>query len=261
MKKFIQLLGCILIFVMLSGCLQSTDNISATDTPQTESKTDDETLISEETETETVNVAEYGYGYANIKLELLDGWSYRIVEKDETKEGYEDTFGIDFYPDEAPEHVYHFYYHAYPFGMCGTGVECEKIELKNGMSVVKYTEKYPKDEQNAGMETWLTIIFTDRQGDYVIQCNDSTDVMEKYDSQLFEILETVEIGSGAGNLSREEAIEIAKKAMDAPDEYLAARFEYQEGVFRVYSPKLEKTAKVDLNGNVTDIYEGDLYTF
>lgn len=259
---------------MLSGCLQSTDNISATDTPETESKTAYETLISEETEsrtayetliseetkTQTVKTVEYGYDYANIKLELLEGWSYRIVEKDETKEGYQDTFGIDFYPDEAPEHVYHFYYHAYPFGMCGTFVQGEKIKLKNGMSVVKYTEKYQKDEQNASMKTWLTIIFLDIQGDYVIQCNDYKDVMEKYDSQLFEILETVEIGSGVGNLSREEAIETAKNAMDAPDEYLAARFEYQEGVFRVYSPKLEKTAKVDLNGNVTDIYEGDLYT-
>lgn len=205
------------------------------------------------------NIAEYGYAYANIRLELPDDWSFRIVEKDETKEGYEDKFGIDFYPDEAPEHVYHFYYHVYPFGMCGTGVEFETIELQNGSSVEKCTEKFLKDEKNNRLGMYLTLVFLDTQGSYIIECEDYMDVFEKYDSELLEILETVEIGTKSGNLSREEATDIARSALEAEDEYFGVRFEYLEGVWRVYSLKENKTAKIDLEGNVVEIYEGDLY--
>ncbi len=138
------------------------------------------------------NVVTYETEEIHLSLSLPGTWKYRIrtIEDLEKEDGMMNC-SIDFWPEAFPDAVFKFGY-CQQFGMCGTGVTTEKIELASGLGGYRHTEKTEK-------ELWLTITF-DRPDDsktdglYVIMASPELCVWEQIEAEFEEILNSVRTG-------------------------------------------------------------------
>lgn len=138
------------------------------------------------------DLVRHSRGYANISLNIPDGWEYEIEERDETNE-----FCIVFWPARRSDGKIKVCYYDF-FGVCGTGLEQEKIRLGKYEA---YKGTYAHDN------LWYFINLINTAGDYVI-INDGADAWwDEYGNEAMQILSTVVVGEGF--IGEDEAIAIA----------------------------------------------------
>lgn len=194
MKKI--LIGTVMTVMILAGCRADggdMDNNSGTipeyqGTQIVETTADAQPLESTEQETQGNVKAEFSHDTIYISLELPADWDYEIVEYDETQE----TCGIVFGPAEREDLRYELFYHSM-YGICGTGVTIEELQLENGTNIWRYSETIQ------GM-LWRNIVFeyekdADERGSYVLSYSADEKLVMEYEEKLQEIMETVVVGS------------------------------------------------------------------
>ena len=152
-------------------------------------------------DTDTI-IAEYRTNYVNMQLQLPSDWEYEIVPNDPNEERKNQTFGIRFWPKEEADFKLELFYWTEGIGMCGTGVTIEDIEFSNGMLATQYTEKIEE-------RLWLTIIYQNLPGTYVVSGSIPEELWEKYQPTIIKILETAELGKEI--IDREKAVAIASE--------------------------------------------------
>lgn len=136
----------------------------------------------------------YESGDRYLEISLPDTWEYRIKTVEDMEQ--EDDLmicAIDFWPEAYPEAVFKLGY-CEMFGMCGTGVTTERMELSNGMTGYKYYER-----MEAENTLWLTIIFDQpddgqKNGLYAIMASPELSAWEQTEPEFEEILDSVRVG-------------------------------------------------------------------
>lgn len=148
----------------------------------------------EETGEPEKTIVTYEDGDKYLGVSLPDTWEYRIktVEDMEKEDGLT-ICSIEFWPEAFPEMIFELGY-CEMFGMCGTGVTIEKMELPGGLTGYRYYEEM-KEENTL----WLTIIFdqpdNDRQnGLYAIMASPELSAWERIEPEFEKILDSVRIG-------------------------------------------------------------------
>ena len=133
MKKYIYPFLILLIVLSLAGCSKDVSSISP-GSVHSGTTADHSTEAGSEDPIPEVNpfptVAEYSCGCTNMRLELAEGWSYDIKQQDTDPNA---SFGINFWPDADPSFVAQLHFNPEFYGICGTGVTFENLELKNGL--------------------------------------------------------------------------------------------------------------------------------
>ena len=184
------LLGAVTAVMILAGCGTSGNepgnNLQTTSDNMTVQQ--EETTAETQTQPETKGEVKAEFSHDNIymSVELPEGWEYEITEYDETKEG--ENCGIIFGPAGQKDLRYKLYY--WPFyGICGTGVTIEELQLKNGTNIWRYSEKINDT-------LWRDIVFEyekdeDDRGTYVLGCSADEKLLMEYEEELEEILETI----------------------------------------------------------------------
>lgn len=200
MKKI--LFGMIMAAMVLAGCRKDDGNLgyNSETTPEEQSSqtvetaTDTQTEVSDALEPATQSgiKAEFSHDEIYIALELPSGWKYEIVEYDETQEQQE--CGIIFWTEEHEDLRYELFYHSF-YGICGTGVTIEELQLENGTDIWRYSE-------NIQGTLWCNIKFEydsdendeNDRGSYVLDYSGDEKLVMEYEDELQEILETVIVG-------------------------------------------------------------------
>lgn len=129
-----------------------------------------------------------------MSVSLPDTWACRIkTVEDMEKEGGDEVCAIEFWPEAFPEAVFEFGYHQW-FGICGTGVTSERMELTSGLTGYRHYEAYEKDDS-----FWTAIVFDrvadkDSEGTYVIRASPGLSVWEQIRPEFEKILDSVRVG-------------------------------------------------------------------
>lgn len=215
MKKHFYRLLAALLLLCLTGCgAQQSGSPPSTSAPS-ESGT--------APEVSTVSLVEYSYGYANMKLALPEGWSYAIQEADQTTG---ESFGIDFWPDGAPDFSAKLHFHPEFYGICGTGVTFEELDFENGLHATLAWEASQHDD------FWGNIFFADLPGQYILQLDTTAQLWEQYRDELMAILDSAVLAEGI--LRESEALALAAELVEALDADCArATFSYLDGTWGV----------------------------
>jgi len=187
-------------------------------------------------ENETVS---YSYGCANMSIVIPKSWEYSITEFSSVT----DTFGIGIKPVGMDGEV-GIYYYRNGFGVCGTGLDSKPIDISENLSgtVGIYDES----------EIWNFITLNNVAGPYVIIVNGDVEPWwnDNYE-MLMSILGTIEVGKG--QMTNDEAIEIASKLCPENYKNLYPSFDVENGSWSIPfaddSFTNEMTVNVDANGN------------
>lgn len=133
--------------------------------------------------------AEYSYNDVLLRVKLPVDWNYSITSAQESMSpgGEYEKFGITFWPEEAPELSVEFFYHPHLVGICGTGVTSTEIELSNGLKGIKNTEQI-------GGNYWLHLSLYEPYLHYYIDSSSPVDIWCSYESVIYEIFNTIEVG-------------------------------------------------------------------
>ncbi|MCM1466719.1 MAG: hypothetical protein NC086_01125 [Alistipes sp.] len=193
MKKIV--LGMMMAVMFLAGCGVTADgadgNLQTVSADMTSGSEESNATQEVETQPETEGPVrvEFSHDKIYMSLELPVGWEYEIKEYNAEKEG--ETCGIIFGPEEHEDLRYELFYHSF-YGICGTGVTIEQLQLKNGMDIHKYSEKINDT-------LWCDIVFAyekeaAEKGDYVLGYYAKKELAEEFDEELGEILETIVVG-------------------------------------------------------------------
>lgn len=181
------LLGAVTAVMILAGCGTSgnepENNLQTTSENMTVQQ--EETTAEAQTQPETRGGVKAEFSHDNIymSVELPEGWEYVITEYDITED-----CGIIFGPAGQEDLRYKLCY--WPFyGICGTGVTIEELQLKNGTNIWRYSEKIDNT-------LWRDIVFEyekdeDDRGTYVLGCSADEKLVMEYEEELEEILETI----------------------------------------------------------------------
>lgn len=194
--------------------------------------------------TDKSTIASYSKGYANMSLQLPQGWAYEVYDEDI-------GFGIYIWPKNYEEGKLRLEYFADGFGVCGTGLEEEKITL-NGYEAYKGTYDNRK--------VWDFIIFQGTPGDYAV-INEGGDAWwEEYGEEAMNILSTVTLGKDI--IDEEEAIAAAKKEVTVEYNQIRAVFDYENGIWKVmfsknYTAGGDQVMTMDTTGNIIDMVYGE----
>lgn len=125
--------------------------------------------------------AQWQEGGASIVLSLPENWSWGTIEEkaDELPDG-----GIRFFPEDDPEAdtVVRF---TNGFGVCGTGLETERITLDGGNKVTSYA-------WDGGKPSLYR--FNDAPGDYLAELSLDDKQREQYLDTVMQILSTAQLG-------------------------------------------------------------------
>ena len=153
---------------------------------------------------------------AGISLKLPKSWEYEINEEADVAE-----FSLSFRPKGKKGSVSVEYWDN-AFGVCGTGLENERITLG----------QYKADKGTYdGKAVWDYIAIEDTPGDYIIMNRGADEWLGEYDETVMEILSTLTVADGT--ISESRAIEIAKTQTDREYDNVSAWFEYERGVWFV----------------------------
>ena len=121
----------------------------------------------------------FSEGGASITLQIPEGWSYCVTSLEEN----EYNAGITFWPTGREEGVLRFDYYPRGFGVCGTGLETEEIELAGQtVSVGTY--------DNESLWTFLSF-----GGDFAVWGENHESWWAEYGETAMEILDSARFGT------------------------------------------------------------------
>ena len=184
MKQIILLL----LLLTLLGCRAEKTEIQLPETevtgaplaePETDGAPKPETPEEPDT-AETIQV-EFAAEGASIVLHLPADWAY------ETDAITEDAWamGISFRPADETEGWLRLQYYPSGFGVCGTGLEEEAYTFSNGQTAsIGYYD---------GRDVWSFLAFRSEDHSYALTV-DGADWIPDYEQQIFELLETAQLG-------------------------------------------------------------------
>lgn len=137
-------------------------------------------------------VAEYSFNDVFMRVKLPSSWSYSITSAKESAslEGEFEKFGITFWPEEAPELSFEFFYHPNVLGICGTGVTFTDVEYSTGLKGTECTEQI-------GEEYWFHLVLEQPYEHYSLDSCAHLNIWSAHKKIIDEILNTIEVG---GNL-------------------------------------------------------------
>lgn len=187
----------------------------------------------------------HGRGYANIFLAISDGWEF------ETEDGEDsNSFCIAFWPAERSEgKIRVLYYDA--FGVCGTGLEQEKIILGNYEA-----RKGTYDDH----KVWDFIRLIGTPGDYVIMNEGASRWWDEYGDEAMGILNTLVVGDGV--ISEAEAIAIAEREATVEYNQVSTFYNSETGfwtvsLYKEYTAGGDQVITITCEGKVIDIQYGE----
>jgi len=161
-------------------------------------------------------VVREGGGFSNITLTVPYDWEYKSEQGSNSGE-----YCIAIWPKgQTDGKIRIWYYNA--FGVCGTGLEQEEITV-GGYSAWKGTYDNKKH--------WDFISLRNTPGSYVIMNEGADKWLGEYETELMQILDTIKIAEGY--IFEDEAIDIAKKAVDVKYDEVRARFDSTNGFWRI----------------------------
>jgi len=180
-------------------------------------------------------VASYASRYANVQVTLPgEGWEWEEIPDT----GGDEPFGIRFWPEGDKAAAVEVCCHPQIIGLCGTGLDTEKLVLDNGMEV--FVHAY--DEK-----PWFLVTFEKTSGYYYAERNTDS---RAYDEEIMEILSSAVLGEGAA--AYDKIVAIAAQESGADYEYATARFDINTGFWTVYLGKIN-TAGGDVEVVINDI--------
>ena len=187
----------------------------------------------------------FGRGYANISLTIPYGWEYQTG-------AYEgnDEFLIGFWPAGRPEgKIWVLYYDS--FGVCGTGLEEEKIRLGN-------YEAWKGTYDN--QKVWSFILLIGTPGKYVIENDGAGQWWDEYGGEAMGILNTLVVGDGF--IGEAEAVAIAKDLATVEYNRVSTSYDSESGLWTVtlykeYTAGGDQTLTITCEGKVIDIQYGE----
>ena len=183
---------------------------------------------------------EYRWGdYVNIAMELPDGWEWESDQ--DTKDGvpitqYPERQGFWFWRTDTPEVRFSFTCWPNGFGMCGTGVDFTEV---NGIHDLTLAEEKYEDG------VYVTIIFNDVPGSYVVEGSVPRDWWEQYRDAVVDMVDSATVAQGC--MTRDEAVAIAtEKCVWLPD-YVDIYGDYNaaEGRWRLHFITDQETDGLD----------------
>ena len=147
-------------------------------------------------EEEAESVVIYEHEDIYLSVSLPDTWEcgFKTVE-DMEKENEDDRIicSIDFWPKANPEAVFSLEY-CQQFGICGTGVTEERLELSSGLAGNLCYEKY--QAENA---MWMMFFFdrtdeSQEDGIYIVEAFMELSLWEQAEPEFLKILDSVWVG-------------------------------------------------------------------
>ncbi len=154
--------------------------------------------------------------FSNITLLIPDGWKYE-TERSSNSEDY----CISFWPEEQPGGKIEMWYFD-AFGVCGTGLETEKIKLgKYECTKGTYDSKRYFDH----------IIFEGLPGSYVALNEGADRWWETHGEEALQILASATLAKGV--LLEEDAIELAKKKVAVAYNETRTWFDTEKGIWEI----------------------------
>ena len=185
-------------------------------------------------------------GYANISLSISHGWEYETELWTDSSD-----FSITFWPAGRSEGKIRVRYYGGRFGVCGTGLEQEKITFGN-------YEAYMGTYDNH--KVWDFISFIGTPGDYVIMNEGASQWWDEYGGEAMRILNTLVVGEGY--INEAEAIAIAREKATVKYDQTRASYDSENGLWTVslYQKNTvggDQTITMTCEGKVTDIQYGE----
>ena len=229
MKRLVVLLLC--LCTLLAGCGQKTAEVTEHDPPPDEPP---------------MPVAEYQWGdYVNICMPLPEGWAWESDQ--DMKDGapisqYPERQGFWFWRTDEPEMRFSFTCWPQGFGMCGTGVEFSKVGDKHDLTLAE--EKYEDG-------VYVTIIFNDVPGSYIVEGSVSAEFWEQYRNAVVKLVDDATVAEGC--MTQAQAVAIAtEKCNWLPDyEDVYGNYNAVEGSWRLHFASDPETGWVDCWVSVT----------
>lgn len=190
-------------------------------------------------------LVQHGRGYANISLSIPGGWKYETEFMTDSV-----GFSIAFWPAGETEGKIKVCYYD-DFGVCGTGLEQEKIKLGNH-------EAWKGTYDNH--KVWDFISLIGAPGDYVIMNEGAGQWWDGYGGEAMQILSTLVVGDGF--ISEAEAIAIAKQEVTVEYDQTWASYDSENGLWTVTFGKMytaggDQTMIITCEGKVIDIQYGE----
>ena len=229
MKRIFVLLLC--LCGVLAGCGQKTTEVTEPVHPSHE---------------DAVVPVGYRWGdYVNIAMELPEGWEWESDQ--DTKDGvpiaqYPERQGFWFWRTDAPEMRFTFTCWPQGFGMCGTGVEFTEVNGIHNLTLAE--EKYDDG-------VYVTIIFNDVPGSYIVEGSVPRDWWEQYRDTVVDMVDNATVAEGC--MTRDEAVEIATEKCNWLPDYKDVYGDYNavEGSWRLHFASDPETGCVDCWVSVT----------
>ena len=195
------------------------------------------------TQPELVRV-DHGY-YANILLTIPHGWEYETELWTDSAD-----FSVSFWPAGRPEGKIRVRYYGIGFGVCGVGLESEKIRLGN------YEARKGTFDNH---KVWDFIKLIGTPGCYVIENEDAGQWWDEYGDEAMGILNTLAVGDGI--ISEAKAIAIAKERAAVEYDQTWTSYDSENGLWTVTFgkeyPGGDQTVTITCEGKVTDIQYGE----
>lgn len=188
----------------------------------------------------------FGWGYANISLTVPYGWEYETEDVTDSGE-----FGVSFWPSGRSEGKMRVLYYGDRFGVCGTGLEQERITL-GGYEAWKGTYD--------GHKVWDLICLKGTPGSYVIENEGAGQWWDEYGDEAMQILNTLVVGDGI--IHEAEAVAIAKQKATVEYNQISTSYDSESGLWTVilykeYTVGGDQTMTITCEGKVIDIQYGE----
>lgn len=190
-------------------------------------------------------LVQHGRGYANISLTIPYGWEYETGAWTDSGE-----FSVSFWPAGRSEGKIRVLYYD-RFGVCGTGLEQEKITLGN-------YEAWQGTYDNH--EVWDFISLIGTPGNYVIENEGAGKWWDEYGGEAVQILNTLVVGDGY--ISEAEAVAIAQGEATVEYDQTWASYDSENGLWNVslgqkYTAGGDQTVTITCEGKVINIQYGE----
>ena len=193
----------------------------------------------------------FGRGYANISLTIPYGWEYETEDWPDSGEfGICGEFCVSFWPSGRSEGKIRVLYYD-RFGVCGTGLEEEKIRLGNYEAWMGTYD---------GRKVWDFISLIGTPGHYVIETEGAGRWWDEYGDEAMRILNTLVVGDGY--IDEAEAVAIAKDLATVEYNRVSTSYDSETGLWTValykeYTVGGDQTLTITCEGKVIDIQYGE----
>ena len=243
MKKLFALLLC--LCALLAGCGQTAPEPAEPVHPSHE---------------DAVVPVEYKWGnYVNITMELPEGWEWEMTDPNQSDgmvaEGLPGRVGFTFWKTDEPEVRFTFTCWTQGFGMCGTGVDFANV---NGIHNLTLAEEKYEDG------VYVTIIFNDVPGSYIVEGSVPRDWWEQYRDTVVGMVDSATVADGC--ITRDEAVDAIRSEYNWPGEACEISGEYDvvEGVWHLNlldtlpgGEEFAGYARVSNNGEILQLTRDD----